>query len=382
MASVNGAPPVICLDGRMLDARATGVGRYADTLLATLRQAGAQPMILAARGDPCGPMRRWFRAWRTSPRLARRIGAEGLLAGPPDLFREAQAFFDLHRRLLPVITDAAPGVMHWTYPVPLRMEGWRNIYTVHDAIPLSQPALTPIDTQRHRRLLQAIARGADRLITVSEAARSDLIVSLGCDAGLVVAAPQGVAALPTNGLLPRGLSAGGFYLFCGSIEPRKNLVRLSQAHAASGAVRPLVIAGPEGWRAQDIMARITAFPGVIRLPYQSRESLGALVRDARALLFPSLAEGFGLPVIEAMLMGTPVLTSALAALRETAGGAALLVDPHDGEAMAAAIARLDQDDVLIADLTAAGRQRATAFSLPAYAARLAAIHADQMELGL
>lgn len=378
MASVIGTSHPVCVDGRMLGGGATGVGRYADTLFEAYRQAGAEPLVLSADGRR-GRLRHWAGAVGPGPRRASLDGASGRLSASGELFRQAQTFFDLHRRPMPVVTDGPAGVMHWTYPVPLRMQGWRNVYTVHDVIPLNQPSLTPIDGRRHRRILRALARTADRLITVSEASRDDIIGALGCSPHLVTSAPQGVAPLPAGGPLQPGLSPGGFYLFCGSIEPRKNLVRLIEAHAASGAARPLVVAGPDGWRADEILPRLAGRAAVIRLPYQTRESLGALLRDARALLFPSLAEGFGLPVIEAMLAGVPVLTSARGALRETAGGAALLVDPCDEAAMAAAIARLDQDEGLVASLIDAGRRRAAAFSLPDYAARLAAIHAELME---
>lgn len=362
----------------MLDAGATGVGRYADTLLATLEQAGARPRVLAAEPAAGRLSWRWARAIGRGRRRAPASADGRVLRGPAELFQEAQVFFDLHGRPLPVATDAPPGIMHWTYPVPLRLEGWRNVYTVHDAIPLDQPALTPIDPRRHRRLLKAIARQAAGLVTVSQTARADVVAALGCDPALVRAAPQGVAPLPDRAANPAGLAAGGYHLFCGAVEPRKNLVRLVEAHAASGAARPLVIAGPDGWRAAEITARIAGRAGVIRLPYQTREALGALVRDARALLFPSLAEGFGLPVIEAMGLGVPVLTSCGGALEETAGGAALLADPRDAAGLAAAIARIDGDDGLRARLSEAGRRRAEAFSLGAYAERLAAIYAAVM----
>lgn len=378
MASALGENYSICVDGRMLAAGATGVGRYADTLLATLREAGAAPMVLTAAATRRTGWR-WIRAVGPGVRQARRAGPGGSLVGPPELFQEAQIYFDLHRRLMPVEVDAPAGIMHWTYPVPLRLQGWRNLYTVHDAIPLMRPELTPIDTRRQRRLLQAVAGVADRLVAVSEAARRDIVETLGCPDALVTAVPQGVAALPAHAAAPAGLAPGGYFLACGSVEPRKNLARLAEAHAASGSSRPLVIAGPDGWRSAEVTAQLAGHPGVVRLPYQTSESLGALVRDARALLFPSLAEGFGLPVIEAMIMGVPVMASSLPALRETAGDAALLVDPEDIQAMAAAIARLDRDDALGEALSTAGRARAAAFSLPGYARRLAAVHAELME---
>jgi glycosyltransferase involved in cell wall biosynthesis len=376
MASLN--PPSVCIDGRMLDARATGVGRYADTLLETLRLAGVNPLVLAPERGPRGWLWRWLRAPFTRPRTAPHEPDAGVLSGWIDLFREAQIFFDLHNRTMPVATDAPAGVMHWTYPVPLHLEGWRNIYTVHDVIPLGQPHLTLINGPRHFRLLKSISRSAARLLAVSEAAREQIIASLQCDAVHVTTILQGTPPLRAQSSLPAALRAGDYYLFCGLIEPRKNLLRLAQAHQASGVGRPLVIVGPLGWRGRELLRQILPARNILYLPYQTSEALGALIRDARSLLFPSLAEGFGLPVIEAMMAGTPVLASTIGALDEVAGGAALLVDPLDDRALAAAIARLDADESLIAALSAAGRERARLFSLPAYARRLVAFYAELM----
>jgi glycosyltransferase involved in cell wall biosynthesis len=292
------------------------------------------------------------------------------------LFREAQVFFNLYGRLMPVLTDAPAGVMHWTYPVPLRLVGWRNVYTIHDAIPLTHPALTPIDPRRHRRLLIRVAAEADRLLTVSMAARSEILEALVCPAAQVTCVPQGVNPPSLGGALPAGLAPKGFFLFCGAIEPRKNLTRLVDAHAASGSLRPLVIAGPAGWRSSEILQQIESRANVIRLPYQDRGALDALIRGARALLFPSLAEGFGIPIVEAMMAATAVMTTSRGAPAEIAGGAALGVDPEDSDAMSLAIGELDQDDALVARLSAAGLKRAEAFALPAYASRLMDFYAS------
>lgn len=362
----------------MLDAGATGVGRYADTLLETYRTTDAPTLVLAALSAARKQPWDWIAALPLSPRVVHHDEAKGQLCSETQIFRQAQAHFDLYRRLLPLTTLEPAGVMHWTYPVPLHMVGWLNVYTVHDAIPLQQPELTPIDAHRHRRLMRAIARKADRLITVSETSRQEIAAETDYDTARIVTIAQGVKPLPAGTTLPDGLVAGGYFLFYGSLEPRKNLIRLMKAHADSGVTRPLVLAGPDGWRADEVLRQAAGRPGIVRLPYQTLESLGALVHGARAVLFPSLAEGFGLPVIEAMIMGTPVMTSAHGALRETAGGAALLVDPLDCAAMARAILRLDTDGALTDQLASAGRHRACAFSIPRYAERLMAFHADLM----
>jgi hypothetical protein len=100
-----------------------------------------------------------------------------------DAFRLAQVYFDVHNRPLPVRVPGPPGIMHWTYPVPLVLLGWRNVYTVHDTIPLAHPELTPIDRKRYQRLLQQLGKFAASFITVSNAARDQILGSLRC-AGL------------------------------------------------------------------------------------------------------------------------------------------------------------------------------------------------------
>ncbi len=284
----------------------------------------------------------------------------------------------MYGRLLSVDPPFAGGIMHWTYPVPLRMEGWINVYTIHDVIPLLRPDLTPIAQRRHRRLLGRIVAAADRIATVSEASRDEIVAALGCPPGLVQNTGQSVDA-PAGGepaQLPRGLVPGGYLLVCGSVEPRKNVARILDAYRQSGVAMPLVLAGPDGWNAAEIIAQIAATPNALRLGWQTRETIDALIGNARALLMPSLAEGFGLPVIQAMARAVPVVTSGAGALAETAGGAALLVDPLDTAELAAAIRGVSMDDALCARLAAAGRRRAEAFTPDRIAPRLERLYAE------
>ncbi|WP_253201094.1 glycosyltransferase family 4 protein [Sphingomonas quercus] len=354
----------------MLGVAATGVGSHADMLFATLAAAGRPPLVLREQpGRAPGRLARLARA--ALPGRRRLAPGPGALLAGPGLFREAQVHLDLYGRPLVLEADGPPGIMHWTYPLPLMLAGWRNVYTVHDLIPLARPDLTPISPRRHRRLLDAILPHADRLLAVSEAGRDEIVRLLGWPEAQVGNCWQAADPRPGNQSL---FAPGGYHLFCGTIEPRKNLARLAQAHARAGIARPLVLAGPTGDAA--LAARLAAMPGVVRLPWQDRATLHALIRDARAMLFPSLAEGFGLPIVEAMMLGTPVMTSEPGATAEVAGGAALLVDPLDCDAIANAIRRLDGDDALRADLAARGRTRARFFTPAAYAARLAAFHAE------
>jgi glycosyltransferase involved in cell wall biosynthesis len=178
--------------------------------------------------------------------------------------------------------------------------------------------------------------------------------------------------------LPEGLVPGGFLLVCGTVEKRKNVARLLDAYRRSKAPLPLVIAGPDGWGAGEIAPVLAATPGAIRLPYLDRKTMRALIGHARALVMPSLAEGFGLPVAEAMALGTPVLTSNRGVLAETAGGAALAVNPEDTARLGTALARLAADDALCARLAEAGRRNAARFTPARFAERLTRAYADVM----
>jgi glycosyltransferase involved in cell wall biosynthesis len=262
--------------------------------------------------------------------------------------------------------------MHWTYPVPLRMAGWRNVYTIHDAIPLVRPDLSPIDAARHARLLARIAATADALVTVSAAAGAEIADALRLPADRIVDCSQPVTIGPTTDAPPGGLAAGGYLLLLGSVEPRKNVARLLAAYRRSGVRLPLVVAGPAGGLLE---ADIAGTAGTRRLDYVDPADMPALIGSARALVMPSLAEGFGLPVAEAMALGTPVLTSAGGALAETAGGAALLVDPEDTAGIAAALHRIAGDDGLCAALSAAGLVNAARFTPDRFATRLAGLYA-------
>ena len=361
----------------MLVAAGTGVATYARALRTAQQTLSRQALLLGA-GDPSASdspqtgadrWRRRLRAVLPSSTHAT-VAADGFIRH--DLFRLGQAFFTVHGRLLPVRVPGSSGIMHWSYPVPLRIVGWRNLYTIHDAIPLVRPDLSPINGGRHRHLLHRIARDADMLVTVSRSAADEIATSLGLAADRLVdcSQPVAVTAPGDTGPLPAGLQTGRYLLMCGTVEPRKNIARVAAAYRASGAGIPLVIAGPDGWHSDMIAKELDATPGVVRLPYQSRHSMVALLARARALLMPSLAEGFGLPVAEAMMLGTPVVTSRAGALAETAGDAALLVDPLDIEAIAEAIIAIVRDDALYHVLSQAGLVQARRFNASSFTRRL------------
>lgn len=357
----------------------TGVRRYAQALVHALTLLSVPPWRLTDTyvTKAWGEQGRVEKARRSlEARTGRPVRAMAMPGGTlhgRDIFRRGQVHFRQHGTLLDVVVDeVAPGIMHWTCPVPIRLKGWINLYTVHDAIPLAHPELTMMDPARHRRLLTAIGRSAAAVLTVSGQARREII-----DSGTIPADrlfDTGIALCPPNAAadLPAGLMSGNFLLAIGAAEPRKNAQRLVAAWRASATPLPLVVIGPRATDPDIVAALMT--PGVIVLGYQPDQVVSALLCHARALLFPSLAEGFGLPIVEAMAAGTPVLTSGGGATEETAGGAALLVDPCDVAAMAVAITRIDTDPALRGELAARGRRRAGDFASDQFAQRLAAVH--------
>lgn len=372
----------------LVSAGGTGVSSYARELLRA--HAGISPThaLLSDRPAlehpapaPFGRAGRWLRALRRGTRHAAPSpgGPDPRLLVAPDVFRVAQVYFDVHRRPLRVRLPGPPGIMHWTYPVPLAVENWHNLYTVHDVIPLLHPELTHIEGRRYRRMLDQLARCAARFIAVSETARAEIVRAMGCPAHFVIDCSVAVDASPADPHeLPAGLRGGNFLLVCGTVEKRKNVAFVLDAYRRGGISMPLVIAGPDGWGAADVSQLVDTIPGVVRLPYLDRPAMRALIGHARGLVMPSLAEGFGLPVAEAMALGTPVIASDRGALAETGGDAALRVDPENVEALATALRRIAQDDALCAALVSAGARNAERFAPARFAERLTQAYATVM----
>lgn len=312
------------------------------------------------------------------------------------LIAAAIAHFRVYGRLAQLRLPERPSLFHATHPVPLAAKGCPNLYTIHDLVPLRLPYTTLDDKKYFFRLLGTLARTADHIVTVSEHSRRDIIEHLGVDERRVTNTYQAVD-IP-RALLERsddavaddlaklfGLELRGYFVFCGAIEPKKNISRLVDAYAASGSSLPLIVAGGRGWRNRADLRKIRnerfvklRIDGnvvrrerqVRRLEYLPRGQLLTLMRGARALLFPSIYEGFGLPVIEAMTLGTPVVTSTVSSLPEVAGDAALLVDPYSIDDITRAIQTIEEDADLRDNLVQRGRVQAKKFSPEMYDARL------------
>ena len=260
--------------------------------------------------------------------------------------------------------------------------GARRVVTIHDAFPYVYPEKhNRADNWRYRWLLPHAARRADAVITVSQCSRRDLVRGLGVPQERIRITTEGVNARfrpvedgpARRALLDRYGITGPYVLYVGGINARKNISRLFEAFArvldicaASGAPKPqLVIAGKRQWRTEEIEAtfrRLNLASHVHFTGYAGDEDLPGLYSAAELLAFPSLYEGFGLPPLEAMACGTPVVTSNVSSIPEVVGDAALMVDPHDVDGLAAAMVQILTDSALRGELRRRGLLHAARFT--------------------
>ncbi len=227
-----------------------------------------------------------------------------------------------------------------------------------------------------RTIMPALARKASAIITPSESAKRDVVSVLKVPSSKVHAIYE--AAAPRYGVigdravLDRARRRYGltdpYVLFVGTLEPRKNLRRLLEAFGRvrrAGRLEQLILVGQLGWKYRRLLREIEAcgLGSVVRLlGYVPDDDLPALYNLARLVAFPSLYEGFGLPILEGMACGVPVLTSDCASMTELSGDAAVLVDPTDADALAAGLLRVLEDPTLRSELAERGRVRAAEFS--------------------
>ncbi len=343
-----------------------GLGRYAETLVTHLRSTQVGPRLhlfynrrpggvlpQSLEGFPARRVSLGYKPWRLIVWLAH-------LTHLP---------FD---RLLPANTALFHATEHLLPP----LRSIPTVLTVHDLIFERFP-------QYHKRLnrlflthaMPLFARRATTIITISQASRRDLVALYGVspqkihviyEAPAPHFRPQPAAVVEAvrrrYGLPER------YILTVGTIEPRKNLSRLLAAFErvhAQGLVDTLVIVGQRGWLYEDFLQRLVESPArdaVILPGFVPDTDLAAMYTGATVFALPSLYEGFGLPVLEAMACGAPVLTSRAGALPEVGGDAALYVDPEDEEAIAAGLERYLRDSELRAEMRERGFKQADQFS--------------------
>jgi len=283
-------------------------------------------------------------------------------------------------------------VFHSINVTPLPQRQGKRVVTVQDLTCLLFPELHPWDRRMFFHLsIRRAARLADAIIVPSAATAQDLAARFPLTAAKIRVVPHApnerFAPLPPEDGLPvltrHGLAHRDYLLFVGNVEPRKNLVALIDAYGRMRKVIPraprLAIAGGAGWKNHAIheAARTSAVAADIRfLGHVADADLPLLMNGAAAFVYPSLYEGFGLPPLEAMACGTPVITSNRSSLPEVVGDAALVVDPDDRGALADAMARVVSDAALREDLRARGLARARGYTWDETARRTIAVYEE------
>ncbi|MCC6793059.1 MAG: glycosyltransferase family 4 protein [Thermomicrobiales bacterium] len=338
--------------------RQTGVSRYIERLIAALPAAmpDAELIVYSGRGAvlPSGAMAKRTLVPMEHPAV--RIAWE----------RAALPIFARVNRL-DLFHGTVNALPAWL-PCP-------SVVTVHDLAFLRWPEQVPV--RRYQYLARATrdaVRMASRVIAVSEATKRDIVELLNVRAEKVAVTPLGVDGRfrkPSPGVLAafrqkQGLERPFFLTVC-TLEPRKNLPRLLEAFAQVKDDLPhtLVVVGPEGWRTgalKTTLDRLDLGERLILTGFVPDDDLPLWYSLADVFAFPSLYEGFGLPVLEAMGCGAPVLTSNVSSLPEIAGDAAVYVDPRSVDGIAEGLARLGTDAALRERLGAAGATRAEAFT--------------------
>ena len=270
-----------------------------------------------------------------------------------------------------------PDVYHEPNFLAYRFDG-PTIITVHDLSWIRYPEMHPVERVRAMdKFFEPGLRRASRVITDSEFVKQELIqvfgirpeiihpVLLGAD---VLFVPQDAAQTQTV-LQGLSLSHGHYLLAVGTLEPRKNLHVALDAYASLPAKLrerfPLVLVGMKGWKTSSLeqkLAPIVASGQVRQLGYLSREDLAKVMAGAAAMVYPSIYEGFGLPPLESMACGVPVIASNVSSIPEVVGDSGLLIDPLDAKALTHKMMQLLEDEVLRLQLAKRALERSKLFS--------------------
>jgi glycosyltransferase involved in cell wall biosynthesis len=353
----------IAVNASVFDHRPSGLGVYAQSLTIALHTLHDDLVAYTSRPNEM-PAARAIRPWGEPSR-----GSVGHLWRV--LWTQMALPRCVRRDRADVLINALPeGPIR--APIP-------QVSVIHDLIPLLYPEESPRQRWYVRSFVPAVLRASARVIADSAQTKADVVAHYGLSPEGIVVVPPGVnhgQFFPRSdaGAETERLGLHAYCLFVGNLRPHKNVARLLEALAQVPGGLTLVVVGhrdPRYWPALARRAQELGIAGRVRfLGFVEAHRLPLLYSAALAVVVPSLYEGFGLPVLEAMACGAPVIASTAGALREAAGDAALLVDPHDVSGWARAIVQVTDDPDLRAALRARGQGRAAQFSWAATARRV------------
>lgn len=301
------------------------------------------------------------------------------------LYERAHRYYRRTNKFLTLRFPSPPSIMHWTYPLPIRVENAINIYTIHDLVPLRLPQTTLDNKKDYFNLINKITRSNSPIVTVSNSSKEEIESFFPNAKGKIYNGYQTTDGFFSSSSQDESaeikkifdVQPNSYFIFFGSLEPKKNIGRLIEAFLMSATDRKLVIVGAMGWKNETelrFMQRGIDLQRIIYVDYLPARLLVAMLKNARALLFPSIAEGFGLPVLEAFTAGVPVMCSREGGLAEVASDAALIVDAYDVQSIVVGINALDKDNDLCIKLKDRGKLRSEFFSEKNYALRLKEIY--------
>ncbi|WP_444909397.1 glycosyltransferase family 4 protein [Microbulbifer sp. TRSA005] len=340
----------IGVDARPLSVATTGIGRYTEAIIGRLLKSGHKWFLYSDAPLP--------KSYYGISNVVVRAGARGHKA-LGSVF--AQTFFPCWAKCDSIDVFWSP-----RHHLPLLMPPpIKKVVTVHDVVWARFPeTMSVFGRYLERALMPSSVRLAHAVIAVSQFTKNELEKLIPESIGKITVIPEAPFLEGTS-----TLKDGKYFLFVGTLEPRKNLARLLKAYRAyldivSVESLPLYICGGAGWglpQISEIIRELGLEKNVRVLGYVPDTELSALYLNSRALLMPSIYEGFGLPIVEAFSQNTPVLTSNTGAMREVAGAGGVLVDPFCIQDMAAGLVQLHRNLMLVRNLQQQAKQRRRRF---------------------
>jgi glycosyltransferase involved in cell wall biosynthesis len=312
------------------------------------------------------------------------LASWGKIFSVPDCYKIAYKLYKYFNLQTKVGMPKKIDIWHATYPIPIKVNGSKKITTIHDLIPLKLPYTTLDNKKLFFDLIKDTTKNSDSILAVSESTKNDILYCFDIDPDKINVTYQPI--IDNSHLLEKHegeiilkkykLKPQKYILFVGTIEPKKNIGRLIDAYTGLDTDMQLVIVGKKGWLWENEIGKLEALLGkgfgrrIRLLEYLERKDLTYLYNGAFCFVFPSLYEGFGLPPLEAMSLGCPVITSKVSSLPEVCGDAALYVDPYCSTSIREAIEKLINNSQLRNDLISAGRERVNMFSMEKYAQKI------------